>query len=67
MSIPTSNHPIIHAVQRLHKMWGRVDCSLFQAFFSTYVPEKASSVCIKDSVFIDSAEVGGSVLTGKAV
>ena len=28
---------------------------LFQAFFSTYVPEKAFSVCIKDSVFIDPA------------
>lgn len=26
---------------------------MFQAFFSTYVPEKAFSVCIKDSVFID--------------
>lgn len=28
---------------------------MFQAFFSTYVPEKAFSVCIKDSVFIDPA------------
>ena len=25
---------------------------LFQSFFSTYVPEKTISVCIKDSVFI---------------
>lgn len=30
-----------------------LECPLFQAFFSTYVPEKAFSVCIKDSVFID--------------
>lgn len=28
---------------------------MFQAFFSTYVPEKAFSVCIKDSVLIDPA------------
>ena len=30
-----------------------LESPLFQAFFSTYVPEKAFSVCIKDSVFID--------------
>ena len=32
-----------------------LESPLFQAFFSTYVPEKAFSVCIKDSVFIDPA------------
>ena len=30
-----------------------LESPLFQAFFSAYVPEKAFSVCIKDSVFID--------------
>ena len=30
-----------------------LESPLFQAFFSTYVPKKAFSVCIKDSVFID--------------
>ena len=32
-----------------------LESPLFQAFFSTYVPEKTFSVCIKDSVFIDPA------------
>ncbi|MBQ6677108.1 MAG: hypothetical protein IJM71_03570 [Clostridia bacterium] len=32
-----------------------LEIPLFQAFFSTYVPEKAFFVCIKDSVFIDPA------------
>lgn len=36
---------------------------LFQAFFSTYVPETAFSVCIKDSVFIDFACGTGGFLT----
>ena len=35
---------------------------MFQAFFSTYVPEKAFSVCIKDSVFIDPACKSGVFL-----
>lgn len=35
----------------------------FQAFFSTYVPETAFSVCIKDSVFIDFACGTGGFLT----
>ena len=32
-----------------------LESPLFQAFFSTYVPDKAFSVCIKVSVFIDPA------------
>ena len=41
-----------------------LESPLFQAFFSTYVPEKAFSVCIKDSVFIDPAcGSGGFILT----
>lgn len=32
-----------------------LESPLFQAFFSTYVPDKAFSVCIKVSVFIDFA------------
>lgn len=35
---------------------------MFQAFFSTYVPEKAFSVCIKDSVFIDPSAGSGTFL-----
>lgn len=42
-----------------------LESPLFQAFFSTYVPEKAFSVCIKDSVFIDQAcGTGGMLSTG---
>ena len=37
-----------------------LESPLFQAFFSTYVPEKAFSVCIKDSVFIDPPYNTGS-------
>ena len=40
-----------------------LESPLFQAFFSTYVPEKAFSVCIKDSVFIDPACGSGNFLT----
>ena len=36
---------------------------MFQAFFSTYVPEKAFSICIKVSVFIDPACGSGNFLT----
>lgn len=35
---------------------------MFRAFFSTYVPEKACSICIKDSVFIDPTSGSGSLL-----
>lgn len=37
-----------------------LESPLFQAFFSTYVPEKAFSVCIKVSVFIDPPYNTGS-------
>jgi|GEM_PF-1123304 hypothetical protein len=40
-----------------------LESPLFQAFFSTYVPEKAFSVCIKDSVFIEPACGEGAFLT----
>ncbi len=40
-----------------------LESPLFQAFFSTYVPETAFSVCIKDSVFIDFACGTGGFLT----
>ena len=39
-----------------------LESPLFQAFFSTYVPDKAFSVCIKVSVFIDPACGSGSLL-----
>jgi len=39
-----------------------LESPLFQAFFSTYVPEKAFSVCIKDSVFIEPACGDGNFL-----
>lgn len=41
----------------------KLESPLFQAFFSTYVPEKAFSVCIKVSVFIDFACGSGNFLT----
>lgn len=39
---------------------------MFQAFFSTYVPEKAFSVCIKDSVFIDPCCGSGGMFVQSA-
>ena len=39
-----------------------LESPLFQAFFSTYVPEKAFSVCIKVSVFIEPACGDGTFL-----
>ncbi len=39
-----------------------LESPLFQAFFSTYVPDKAFSVCIKVSVFIDPACKSGVFL-----
>ena len=39
-----------------------LESPLFQAFFITYVPDKAFSVCIKVSVFIDPACGSGSLL-----
>lgn len=43
-----------------------LESPLFQAFFSTYVPEKAFSVCIKDSVFIDSACGSGGMFVSSS-
>ena len=44
-----------------------LESPLFQAFFSTYVPEKTFSVCIKDSVFIDPCcGSGGFLLSAKS-
>ena len=40
-----------------------LESPLFQAFFSTYVPDKAFSVCIKVSVFIEPACGEGAFLT----
>lgn len=44
-----------------------LESPLFQAFFSTYVPEKAFSVCIKDSVFIDPQLSRGIIFTSPLI